>query len=235
MLADDNTEESRRLRDAYQDTQGVERKSGVLRVGHVYTRNDLARTFQITDATLKTGIFQPDGTRSIWIFVTEQKTPDRTQYKDYLDGDLLYWQGQGFRITPVARRAVEQHAMQEVEAYYRRQGWDVDASVAATECFDLRCTRGTTELHVEVKGTTSTGEAILLTRNEVAHARQQYPAVSLAIVGNIQIDPGDPPRAHGGELAIIEPWRIDDGTLDSLAFSYEVPLPRIFRPTTQQK
>jgi hypothetical protein len=42
--------------------------------------------------------------------------------------------GQGYRITPEARRAVEQHAMEKAEAYYREQGWDVDTSVAATEC-----------------------------------------------------------------------------------------------------
>jgi len=65
-----------------------------LRVGEVYAREDLMKHFDIKDATINTGIFQPKGTRSVWLFVTEEKTPDRTQYVDLLDGDTLYWQGQ---------------------------------------------------------------------------------------------------------------------------------------------
>jgi hypothetical protein len=65
---------------------------------------------------------------------------------------------------------------------------------------DMRCIRGTAVLHVEVKGTTSLGEQIL-TRNEVTHAREQYPAIALAIVKNIEIEPGEPVTARGRDLA----------------------------------
>ncbi len=43
--------------------------------------------------TVNTGIFQPQGHDSVWLFVTEHKTPDRTQYVDHLEGDVLRWQG----------------------------------------------------------------------------------------------------------------------------------------------
>lgn len=62
--------------------------------GSVYTRDDLREHFGITDATLNTGIFQPKGTKSVWIFITENKTADRTQYHDRIEDDLLYCQGQ---------------------------------------------------------------------------------------------------------------------------------------------
>ena len=65
-----------------------------LRKGELYSREDLRQKFDITDATINTGIFQPSGHDSIWLFVTEKKTPDRTQYADRLDGDFLYWDGQ---------------------------------------------------------------------------------------------------------------------------------------------
>jgi putative restriction endonuclease len=68
--------------------------SDKLTVDTVYTRNDLRDRFGIKDATLNTGIFRPKGTSSVWLFVTEEKTSDRTQYRDHLDGDNLYWQGQ---------------------------------------------------------------------------------------------------------------------------------------------
>jgi hypothetical protein len=71
-----------------------ERFSDVLQEGKVYSREDLASRFRITDATLNTGVFQPKGSRSIWLFVTLQKASDRIQYHDLLEGDVLHWQGQ---------------------------------------------------------------------------------------------------------------------------------------------
>ena len=62
--------------------------------GKIYSREDLVEMFGITDSTVNTGVFRPKGSRSIWLFVTRDKTSDRTQYKDNLDGDLLRWEGQ---------------------------------------------------------------------------------------------------------------------------------------------
>jgi hypothetical protein len=63
-------------------------------VGQVYTRADLSRMFDTHDATLNTGHFRLKGSDSVWIFVTENKTSDRTQYNDELIGDDLYTDGQ---------------------------------------------------------------------------------------------------------------------------------------------
>lgn len=68
--------------------------SSKLQIGATYTREQLRVGFGITDATLHTGLFQPRGYSSLWIFLTERKTPDRTQYEDHLDGDTLHFQGQ---------------------------------------------------------------------------------------------------------------------------------------------
>lgn len=50
--------------------------------------------FAIVDATLNNGVFRPSGSRSIWLFVTEDKTADRPQLEDRLEGDTLLWTGQ---------------------------------------------------------------------------------------------------------------------------------------------
>lgn len=65
-----------------------------LEVGKIYTRDDLRAAFEITDATLNTGVFQPSEQDSIWLFVTREKPADRTQYVNSFEGDLLHWQGQ---------------------------------------------------------------------------------------------------------------------------------------------
>jgi hypothetical protein len=70
------------------------RMSTKLEVGGVYTRDQLRDLFNITDANLNNGIFHPKGTQSVWLFVTEEKAPDRVQYKDHLNGDVLLMQGQ---------------------------------------------------------------------------------------------------------------------------------------------
>ena len=68
--------------------------SNKLMTGEIYTRDSLRELFGITDATLNNGIFHPKNTQSVWLFVTEDKTPDRVQYTDHLDGDVLLMQGQ---------------------------------------------------------------------------------------------------------------------------------------------
>lgn len=62
--------------------------------GSVYSRAQLKNLFEISDATINTGVFRPLGSDSVWLFITENKTADRTQYEDRLDGDDLYFEGQ---------------------------------------------------------------------------------------------------------------------------------------------
>lgn len=76
------------------DFDVVEWTSPKLEAGKIYTREDLRDQFQIEDATLNNGVFQPKSTNSVWLFVTKEKSSDRTQYVDYFEGDILYWQGQ---------------------------------------------------------------------------------------------------------------------------------------------
>ena len=72
----------------------VMKTSDSLDVGEIYTRKQLRALFGIKDATINTGTFRPKGHDSVWLFVTENKTPDRTQYHDLLDNGVLSWDGQ---------------------------------------------------------------------------------------------------------------------------------------------
>jgi hypothetical protein len=131
-------------------------------------------------------------------------------------------EGQGYESFAPRRKAIEDHAMAKAIAHYQRRGWTV-TDVSARRSYDLRCTRGKELLHVEVKGTTSQGEAVLLTRNEVEHARGAYPQVALFVVAGIRVMPGDPPRATGGRAFKLEPWDIDRGELAPLAYEFRRP------------
>jgi 5-methylcytosine-specific restriction protein A len=61
---------------------------------NLYSRENLKNSFQITDATINNGIFAPKGFDSIWVFITEKKTSDRTPYQDFFDGTTLIFEGQ---------------------------------------------------------------------------------------------------------------------------------------------
>ena len=128
--------------------------------------------------------------------------------------------GQGFVGSSTRRRLIEDHAMRVAKNHYVDLGWSVE-DVSRTRSFDLLCTRGPEILHVEVKGTTSPGWDVLLTPNEVAHARTIYPHVALAVVSNIHIR--DDEDFTGGALSVFDPWAIDEGRLTAIGFSYRTP------------
>jgi hypothetical protein len=128
----------------------------------------------------------------------------------------------GYQTNPAVRRAVERYAMGRAMAHYATLGWQI-TDVSATQPYDLFCLRQRgEELHVEVKGTTSDGSQIVLTRNETTHAKKQYPRVALFILANIQVETQDaaPYEVSGGQAIIHEPWRISDGNLTPLTYLY---------------
>jgi predicted RNA-binding protein with PUA-like domain len=69
--------------------------------------------------------------------------------------------GQRWSQSPAVRRAIELHAMQSAIQHYTEQDWSVE-DVSAFCSYDLHCERDDRVLRVEVKGTTSTDERVLL-------------------------------------------------------------------------
>lgn len=80
---------------------------------------------------------------------------------------------------------------------------------------------------VEVKGQVGDGAKVLLTPNEVRHARARYPRVALIVVSGISLSqpPGQGVKADGGKVREINPWVLDDGRLAVVAYEYEPPAP----------
>lgn len=130
--------------------------------------------------------------------------------------------GQGRGLSAEERRAVERRAMDLAIAHYERR-WKSVRDVGGTECFDLECQSGRQVLRVEVKGTTGGGDSVLLTANEVEHARTQAPHMALFVVSEIQLDRGPEPVASGGIVRILEPWDIGTCRLRAVAFECALP------------
>jgi hypothetical protein len=131
---------------------------------------------------------------------------------------------QGRQVDPAVRSAIEAYAMNLALEHYEALGEVIDTSL--TESYDYQVTIGGVEWHVEVKGTTTRGEAVLLTPNEVDHALS-YPHVALFIVSDVVISDSDgTPSASGGRIAIHHPWQLDDRNLTATGYSYTVPFAR---------
>jgi hypothetical protein len=132
--------------------------------------------------------------------------------------------GQRWSASPAVRRAIELHAMQAAIEHYTGQGWSVE-DVSTFSSYDLHCEQDDRVLCVEVKGTTSTGERVLLTRNEVAQARAGYPNTALFVLAEVTVikEADDRPSARGGRAVVLGPWAPGDEDLQPIAYEYTVP------------
>ena len=64
-----------------------------LSVGASYDRPTLARLWgHAGHQAFSRGVFTPVNTNLIFLFVTREKQSCLTQYQDFLDGDLLFWE-----------------------------------------------------------------------------------------------------------------------------------------------
>jgi hypothetical protein len=132
---------------------------------------------------------------------------------------------QGFRPNAQQRRAIEMRAMDVGRDFLTSLGWIVqDVSRDPAHPFDLHATRSDgSELEVEVKGTTSAGTKVLLTRNEVVNA-STLDTAALVIVANIRLGTdAQRPDAAGGDLSFHHPWTPDPDRLQAISYAYEVP------------
>jgi hypothetical protein len=107
-------------------------------------------------------------------------------------------------------------------AHYSRE-WEVK-DMHADHPYDLECRRGLELLHVEVKGSTSRGEAVLVTPNEVSHARAQHPNTELFIVSGIMVDRAATaaPEVSGGVERRVRGWGADESRLRPVGFEYRI-------------
>jgi Domain of unknown function (DUF3883) len=134
--------------------------------------------------------------------------------------------GQGFQLDQDVKVAVEARAMNMATEFYG-ETWIVE-DVHGSESFDLVCRRGDEVKHVEVKGTTTDGAEVILTPNEVRHARE-HPFTALFVLSNVSTERAEDGAvtATGGVRHLYDPWHLNDGTLTPLGFRYQVPA----RPT----
>jgi len=129
--------------------------------------------------------------------------------------------GQGRGLSYAARRAVELHAMKRAEEYFQAQGYSVN-DVSSKASFDLMCRKDDGEIHVEVKGTTGSGESVILTVNEVEQTQKHDCILFVVAEIDLQKRHSDNPIADGGIVNFFRPWEADNHKLQPLTFKCEL-------------
>ncbi|HWP24080.1 MAG TPA: DUF3883 domain-containing protein [Candidatus Binatia bacterium] len=150
---------------------------------------------------------------------------NRTADTKWLDDELTnfvedkHLAAQGFRTDPAIRKTVERYAVKRARRYYQERGFRVSEH---GKPFDLKCQKGRNCVYVEVKGTQSRGDELILTRNEVDFAEKNK--MELFVMHSIQVIPnGKRPVVSGGVVRVITPWRPQRAQLRPIAFMCTIP------------
>jgi hypothetical protein len=132
--------------------------------------------------------------------------------------------GQRFGLTKAEQRAVERYAVGRALSYYSSlEGWSDVRDVGDHESYDVHGRCGPDEYFIEVKGTLSRGESVILTKNEVKLHRREHPHNALFVVHSIDLDRSGPdPVASGGIEVERRPWAVEDADLTPLAYQYRL-------------
>jgi hypothetical protein len=131
---------------------------------------------------------------------------------------VLLW---AIGLTAEENAVIEERAVHVTREHFEDElGYETE-DVGTYESYDVRASKGQEVVKVEVKGTTTDGAEVVLTRNEVNLHRVEYPNNALAVVRHITIDRGGrQPVATGGELVLVMPWEINEGGLIPIAYDY---------------
>jgi hypothetical protein len=133
---------------------------------------------------------------------------------------------QGLLREAAIRRAVEVHAEDGAEAYFRGLGWSVERVGPQKLGYDLDCVNADGAiLHVEVKGTQGLGEEVFLTRNEVSHNGPQSACGAqhaLYVLAGIKVSGTGGIECTGGIPTCVTPWTVDQAALTPTVYAYRV-------------
>lgn len=141
--------------------------------------------------------------------------------------------GQGRSVDPIRRKRVEERAVKLARARYEDAGWTVkDVSTHNDETYgtpyDLRCSKGGSIRHVEVKGTSGSGETVRVSANERHHATASIAGAEsfMFVVEEIGLKTvKGVVRAVGGSVRYDGPFRTEETRFVPTQYRYDVPSP----------
>jgi hypothetical protein len=144
--------------------------------------------------------------------------PKKQKIEEAADDAVV--EAQGFVLDSKTRKALEKYAMEAAKRYFTSLRYVVEDH-SAGHPYDLLCTKKKDRLYIEVKGTQTNGDGIILTSGEVRFARRKKGQMALFLVHSINVSPNG--KLSNGQVKVILPWNVAEGRLKPISFVYEVP------------
>lgn len=135
-----------------------------------------------------------------------------------MDIEIAFGKSQGYNMDTIIKKNIEFYAMEKAKKHFVSIGYNV-MDHSKQKPYDYYCKREEEELFIEVKGTQSTGEQIILTRNEVDFVKTKPGKMVLFIVSEIIVNK-ETKKVSSGKVNEINPWNIEDGKLLPMAYNY---------------
>lgn len=126
---------------------------------------------------------------------------------------------QGHQLDPLRRKALEDAAQHRLETHYRDRGWDV-TDVRFEGPYDAIAHRDGHTRYLEAKGTQSTGESVIVTAAEVAHARRHPGQCVIGVLSNLRFTDDGALDGSGAEF-ILHPWNPKDEDLQATEYRWD--------------
>lgn len=140
---------------------------------------------------------------------------------DNKDTDLESSGSQGYEQDPEMRSAVELYAESIAKEHYVSQGFRVRKF---GKPFDLLCEKEGKSIHVEVKGSRTKLDTVILTINEVSDAENADWQSDLFVVDQIVVEREEGELVAGGGVArVIQKWVPAKEMLEPSQFKYRLP------------
>lgn len=141
---------------------------------------------------------------------------------NFAENKIAKSEGQRINTSQKAKYAIEKYSMNSAKKYFEDLGYVVK-DVSRTQSYDLHCTKGAKELLVEVKGTQSDGQKILLTKNEVKNTTLNKGKISLYILYSINvIETAVKCEAVKGTEYVVNPWHLRPSALTPMIYEYKI-------------
>ncbi|MET3808552.1 hypothetical protein ABIB25_005581 [Nakamurella sp. UYEF19] len=144
--------------------------------------------------------------------------------------DAGFTTGQAPLLDAQRRKNIEDAAQERLMDEYRARGWEV-VDTRVGHPYDARAIKGDAVTYLEAKGTTSQGESVIVTRNEVAWAREHPNECVLGILANVRLDLEGIVVDGSGELRIFK-WYPDPEELVAIQYNWQPSLSQLLPTQT---
>jgi Domain of unknown function (DUF3883) len=175
------------------------------------------------DGKLKAGSWMDDAISYVLNYDKANLLTDPTAEKESDESlAVLQEQAAGFQSNPKIRHAIEEYSMKKARSLLVARGYTNIVDTSRTKPYDYTSKKNGTGFFVEVKGTQTLGNAIILTRGEVQNVRENPEKCILILVHSVNVSGVKNIKVSGGTTKVRDNWKLSPEDLTPIQYVWEV-------------